>query len=111
VVEKQAQPALTPLMSLSAAAAVVYKAATKRDLPSEEALNITARMIAARTRVLTAEEGHEPAMLMPSEIFEGKFQEGGDCLVFPDGRQPLPNLRILTSALAGLIADISALYK
>lgn len=112
VVRQQEKPVFVPLMSLSSAAAVVCKAATQREHPSEEAVNGMARMIAARTRVLTIADGDvEHAMLMPSEIFEGKFRERGACLVFADGRPPIRNLRILTSALAGLIADITALYK
>ena len=77
-------PALDPMLSLTTAARLAYKAAMNREA-GEQTLNTVARMIASRFSVFASadRESHaNPARIMPDEVFEGDFQRGGDTLNF-----------------------------
>jgi hypothetical protein len=105
-------PALDPMLSLTTAARLAYKAAMNREA-GEQTLNTVARMIASRFSVFASadRESHaNPARIMPDEVFEGDFQRGGDTLNFKDGRPRLTNLCMRRADLEKAIAEIRALY-
>lgn len=81
---------------------------------SEAVLNTVARMIAARITVFTSADGHSyvnPARIMPDEVAEGRFHDGGATLGFKDGRPSLANLCMRRADLDRAIAEVRALYN
>lgn len=44
-------------------------------------------------------------------VFEGRFEEGGKCLCFPDGRPTIRNLAIAESEMTRLIPELRALVR
>jgi hypothetical protein len=101
------------MLSLAEAAKLAYRAATKRENPTEQPLNNVARIIAARIRIFACEPGDcaNPAMVMPDEVFEGEFEGGGMTLNFKDARPSLTNLCMLHKDLGEAIAEVRAAYR
>ena|SRR5687767_3088604 len=99
-------------ISLTAASALVYHAATDAITDDPATLNDLARIIATRTRLVTRGTDREPFTLVwPKVVFEGRFEEGGKCLCFPDGRPTIRNLAIAESEMTRLIPELRALVR
>jgi len=110
---KMEPPVLQPMLSLAVAARLAYRAAMNREA-TESVLNTVARMIAARITVFASTEGHSyanPARIMPDEVVEGRFHDGGTTLDFKDGRPSLTNLCMKRVDLDRAIAEVRALYN
>ena len=95
-----------PMMSLAAAAQLVYKAVKTTEPADEEVLNDVAQMVASRTDVLFPDPSGDYSRVMPGEIVEGQFENAGSMLTFTDGRAPITGLCIRHEAIGELIADI-----
>ena len=107
---KKETPALAPLLPLAIAAEVAYARATGKHTKDLDSLNNVARLIASRTRVFSVESG-EPAMLMPDEVMEGRFEQGGAVLRFTAPRRPpIGELVILLVDLGQAVEDVERLY-
>jgi hypothetical protein len=99
-------------ISLTAASALVYHAATDAITDDPATLNDLARIIAARTPVVARLTDSEPfTPVRPRAVFEGRFEDGGKCLCFPDGRPTLRNLAIAESEMARLIPELRPLVR
>src|ERR1044071_1664491 len=101
------------MLSLAIAAKLAYRAAMSREA-AEPVLNTVARMIAARIPVFASTDGHSyanPARIMPDEVVEGHFHDGGATLDFKDGRPSLTNLCMRRVDLDRAIAEVRALYN
>jgi hypothetical protein len=105
--DKQTENTPARYISLTAASAVIYHAATDAITDDATTLNDLARIIAARTDVLARAGENGPfTLIRPKTILEGRFEEGGKCLCFADGRPALRNLAIPESEMARLIAEL-----
>jgi hypothetical protein len=90
----------------------VYHAATDAITDDAATLNELARIIATRTDLLARGADHEPfALVWPQAIYEGRFEEGGKCLSFPDGRPAIRNLAISEAEMRRLIPELRALVQ
>ena len=99
-------------ISLTAASALIYHAATDAITDDAATLNGLARIIATRTDLLARNADDHPfTRVRPGTIVEGRFEEGGKCLCFPDGRPTLRNLAIPQSEMARLIAELQPLLR
>jgi hypothetical protein len=99
-------------ISLTAASALVYHAATDAITDDPATLNELAHIIATRTHLLARGADDEPfALVWPKAVYEGRFEEGGKCLCFPDGRPALRNLAIAESEMRRLIPELRALVQ
>jgi hypothetical protein len=108
--EEKEPPALQPMLSLPLAANLVYAGATGQRTNDLDTLNNVARLIASRARIFSREQG-QTDMLMPDELLEGHFEEGGALLRFKDQRRaPIRELAILTADLGALVEEIRQLY-
>jgi hypothetical protein len=108
---QQKEPqALQPFLSLRAAAALAYTAATGKYTSDIAALNDMARIVAGITAVFTRSAHPEPARVLPLELSEGRIEHGGDVLRFSDGRPTLGDLAILHRELANVLEQVSAQY-
>lgn len=106
------EEAASRYISLTAASALIYHAATDEITDDASTLNDLARIIAARTHVVARSGDHEPFTLVwPKAIFEGQFEDGGKRLCFPDGRPALRNLAIAESEVARLIPELRPLVR
>jgi hypothetical protein len=100
-----------PLMSLPAAAVIVHEGATGRTTRDLQTLNNIARLIASRAKIFTCESGN-PALLMPDELMEGHFDEGGAALrLTHPTRTIIRELVIQTQDVARLVKEIRAVYE
>jgi hypothetical protein len=107
---KKEPPALQPLISLAIAAGVTYARATGKHTKDVGTLNNVARLIASHTRVFTRESG-DAAMLMPDELMEGYFDEGGALFRFRDlKRKDIGDLVILVQDLGRVVEVVQKLY-
>lgn len=108
--DSQKQHPRARYISLTAASALVYHAATDAITDDAATLNDLARIIATRTPLLARGADHEPfTPVRPKSISEGRFEEGGKCLCFPDGRPTIRNLAIAESEMARLIPELRQL--
>lgn len=99
-------------ISLTAASALIYHAATQAIIDDAAMLNSLARIIAVRTALMARAADNEPFMpVRPNAIVEGQFEEGGKYLWFADGRPTLRNLAIAESELARLIPELRPLLR
>jgi hypothetical protein len=99
-------------ISLTAASALIYHAATDAITDDAGTLNHLARIICTRTHLLARAADNDPfTPVRPKAVFEGRFEEGGKCLCFPDGRPTLRNLAIPESEMARLIAELRPLLR
>jgi len=99
-------------ISLTAASALIYHAATDAITDDAATLNGLARIIATRTDLLARNADQDPfTRVWPRTIVEGRFEEGGKCLCFPDGRPTLRNLAIPQSEMGRLIAELQPLLR
>jgi hypothetical protein len=97
-------------ISLTAASALIYHAATDAITDDAATLNDLARIIATRTDLVARAADNDPFTLVwPKAVFEGRFEEGGKYLCFPDGRPTLRNLAIPESEMARLTAELRPL--
>jgi hypothetical protein len=97
-------------ISLTAASALIYHAATDAITDDASTLNDLARMIAGRTDLVARPADNDPFTLVwPMTVVEGRFEEGGKCLCFPDGRPTLRNLAIPEAEMPRLIAELRPL--
>jgi hypothetical protein len=97
-------------ISLTAASALLYHAATDAITDDAAMLNDLARIIAARTRLVARAADNAPfTPVRPNAIFEGQFEDGGKCLSFADGRPTIRNLAIAESEMARLIPELRPL--
>jgi hypothetical protein len=100
---------LAPLITLRAAAAKAYIAATRKTTTDTRKLNDLARIVADRVPVFTRGTV-KPARVLPDEIKKGRFEKGGAQLCFLDGRPPITHLSILQSQLPIAIAAVRNVY-
>ena len=99
-------------ISLTAASALIYHAATDAITDDAATLNGLARIIATRTDLLARNADQDPfTRVWPRTIVEGRFEECGKCLCFPDGRPTLRNLAIPQSEMGRLIAELQPLLR
>jgi hypothetical protein len=106
MIDRQKDPS-SRYISLTAASALVYHAATDAITDDAATLNDLARIIATHTPLLARGAENEPfALVWPKAVVEGRFEEGGKCLCFPDGRPTLRNLAIAESEMARLIPEL-----
>lgn len=99
------------MISLTAASALVYHAATNTVTDDTTTLNNIAHVIGARTRLFSRGDDSEAfALVWPAELFEGVMEDGGKCLRFTDGRPTLRNLSILKRDLPQLIEELRKLF-
>ncbi len=99
-------------ISLTAASALVYHAATDAITDDAATLNDLARIIATRTQVLARDMDGEPfSRVWPRAIFEGRFEDGGKYLCFADGRPTIRNLAIAESEMTRLIPELRPLVR
>jgi hypothetical protein len=99
-------------ISLTAASALVYHAATDVITDDAATLNDLARIIAMRTHLHARGADHEPfALVWPKAIYEGRFEEGGKYLSFADGRPAIRNLAIAESEMRRLIPELRTLVR
>lgn len=112
MVHKHDDDAAARYISLTAASALVYHAATDAITDDPATLNDLARIIATRTHVLARGTDREPfTRVWPKAVFEGRFEEGGKCLCFPDGRPTIRNLAIAESEMRRLIPELRPLVR
>jgi hypothetical protein len=110
--DKQTEDSSARYISLTAASALIYHAATDAITDDAATLNNLARIIATRTHLVARAADNDPFTLVrPKAIFEGRFEEGGKCLCFPDGRPTLRNLAIAESEIARLSAELRPLLS
>lgn len=110
--EQQTENTPARYISLTAASALIYHAATDAITDDAGTLNNLAHTISTRTRLLARAADNAPFTLVrPKAIVEGRFEEGGKCLCFPDGRPALRNLAIPESEMARLIAELRPLLR
>lgn len=108
---QQKEPAaLQPFLSLRAAAALAYTAATGKYSSDIAALNDMARIVAGITAVFTRSAHPEPARVLPLELTEGRIERGGEQLRFSDGRPTLGDLAILHRELAKVLDEVRRQY-
>ena len=99
-------------ISLTAASALIYHAATDAITDDAATLNDLARIIATRTNLVARPADNDPFTLVwPTTVVEGRFEDGGKCLCFPDGRPTLRNLAIPESEMPRLIAELRPLLE
>jgi hypothetical protein len=99
-------------ISLTAASALVYHAATDSITDDAATLNDLARIIATRTRLLARDADSEPfSLVRPGAVHEGRFEDGGKYLSFSDGRPTIRNLAIAESEMARLIPELRTLVR
>lgn len=99
-------------ISLTAASALVYHAATDSITDDPATLNDLARIIATRTHLLARVADHEPfSRVRPQAVHEGRFEDGGKCLSFADGRPTIRNLAIAESEMTRLIPELRSLVR
>lgn len=99
-------------ISLTAASALVYHAATDAITDDAATLNDLAAIIARRTDLLARAADNEPFVPVgPAAICEGRFEDGGKCLCFADGRPAIRNLAISESEMARLIPELRPLVR
>jgi hypothetical protein len=101
---------LQPFLSLRAAAALAYTAATGKYTSDIAALNDMARIVAGLTSIFTRSPYPEPARVLPLELSEGRIERGGEQLRFSDGRPTLGDLAILHRELAKVLEQVRAYY-
>ena len=104
-------PALQHFLSLRAAAAIAYTAATGKRTSSVATLNAVARIVASRVRVFVQLPDGEAVRVLPLELAEGALEAGGDQLRFADKRPTLIGLQILHKDLAMAISEVNSSYK
>jgi hypothetical protein len=108
--DKQRENTSGRYISLTAASALIYHAATDAITDDAATLNDLARIIATRTDLVARAADNDPFTLVwPKTVFEGRFEEGGKCLCFPDGRPSLRNLAIPESEMARLMTELRPL--
>lgn len=109
--DKQPEDSSARYISLTAASALIYHAATDAITDDAATLNSLARIIATRTHVVARAADEQFIPVRPKAIFEGRFEEGGKCLCFPDDRPTLRNLAIAESEIARLTVELRPLIS
>jgi hypothetical protein len=105
--DKSTEESSSRYISLTAASALIYHAATDAITDDAATLNNLARIIATRTHVVARAADNDPFTLVrPKSIFEGRFEEGGKCLCFADGRPALRNLAIAEAEIPRLTVEL-----